>query len=1078
MRNIVFLLLLIGTTAFGQKKHDIETIIQRGHHGPVTAIKYSKNGEFIVSGSRDKTIRIWETATGRELRVLNGHEYTIRSIVFSPDERKILCGSNDGSISICNVSDGALLSKNDHPKDRVTSVAWSLDGKWIACGGYDWKVYVWKADSLQNNPIALKVSPAKGTGEGIDLKFSKDSKHLAIGQDNYQTDVYETNTWTQVSKLRIEDGGYCGGCASWVAFSDDGKYVRTASSKKGIYQWALNGSQSSAMLTKKDRIGFFKVNEAADIYVRGYEEKVHVHRLSNHSVIRTIDLDSVNVWSMDINTKGDQLALGCDDRTIKLIDLKNGLVERVCKGLVHDEASHGLDYDQNSMWDHWILHYIKMKSAISMSPDGNFLLMGKIGTVARMIELRTGRVVKEFKGHDKVVLSTRFSANGKEVLTGGADGRVLLWDVATGKLIREFKGHTEPIFDLQFDEKAERILTASWDGYTRLWDVKTGEQINQYEFRGKAPFAVKFVMNGLYFLAANLDGKTRLVEIDTGEEVNSLIGHTDKVQSLEYGAKSNEVVTASWDGLVKVWDVSTGYQLKRYAAQDGKAHAATYSHNGAMLATGDTKGRVVIYGTSGEVLYVLSGHKSAVNTLLFTNDDQYLISGSIDGELKVWEMNNRRELYAYHSIGEKDWLVATPEGLFDATSNARNYIFFVNGLKSYSIDQFFEEFYQPSLIRHLYSGLDLNSGDKSIRHRVAEFPPPEITIEFPKPGTQLQLGTNEMMVTFKDAGGGIDELKIMHNGKRIPNDRKGLGRSPKKGNVTRKIFQLDIVPGLNTITVTAFSKGRVESRPVVMNFTVPTSKKKVTCHVLAVGINKYTNSKLNLNYAKDDAEVFVKTLSSETKNLYDKVVVHQLYNDHATKKQLLHQLDQIALQANTEDVFMFYYAGHGSMIAGEFYFITSEITRLYDESVLSKEALSASEVQEVFKHIKALKQVVILDACHSGGSTKLLATRGGAEEKAIAQLSRSSGVHVFASAGSEQYATEFKKLGHGVFTYLLVKALKGEADGAPADGRVTVFELKSYLDSKVPELSEEMKGTAQYPYTFSIGNDFPVSFVK
>jgi uncharacterized caspase-like protein len=80
-----------------------------------------------------------------------------------------------------------------------------------------------------------------------------------------------------------------------------------------------------------------------------------------------------------------------------------------------------------------------------------------------------------------------------------------------------------------------------------------------------------------------------------------------------------------------------------------------------------------------------------------------------------------------------------------------------------------------------------------------------------------------------------------------------------------------------------------------------------------------------------------------------------------------------------------------------------------------------------------------------------------------------------ASAGSEQFAAEFASLGHGMFTYILLKGLEGAADGAPKDGKVTINELKSFIDDQVPELTRKMKGRPQYPYTFSRGQDFPVT---
>lgn len=228
-----------------------------------------------------------------------------------------------------------------------------------------------------------------------------------------------------------------------------------------------------------------------------------------------------------------------------------------------------------------------------------------------------------------------------------------------------------------------------------------------------------------------------------------------------------------------------------------------------------------------------------------------------------------------------------------------------------------------------------------------------------------------------------------------------------------------------------------------------------------------------LNYAKPDAESFQKMVGHQT-GLYKNIEVHSLYDTDATRGNILGKLEELSAKIHPEDVFIFYYAGHGSMVDDRFFFIPSESLRLYDLSSLQKEAIEVSSLQDKLKNIKALKQLIVMDACQSGGSVELLATRGAAEEKAIAQLSRSAGIHVMASAGSEQFATEFAELGHGLFTYLLIKALQGDADGAPKDGKVTIYELKSYLDDQVPEMTRKLKGKPQYPYTFSRGQDFPV----
>ena len=210
------------------------------------------------------------------------------------------------------------------------------------------------------------------------------------------------------------------------------------------------------------------------------------------------------------------------------------------------------------------------------------------------------------------------------------------------------------------------------------------------------------------------------------------------------------------------------------------------------------------------------------------------------------------------------------------------------------------------------------------------------------------------------------------------------------------------------------------------------------------------------------------------KSLFKKIELHELYDRQATKTNIFNALDELSQTIRPGDVFMFYYAGHGSMVENKFFFIPTESVSLYQYDKLTDESIYAGQILEKLKNIQALKQLVILDACQSGGSTELLAQRGAMEEKAMAQLSRSTGVHVLAAAGSEQFATEVNSLGHGLFTYTLLEALTGKANGAPKDGKVTVYELKAYLNDQVPDLTTKYKGSLQWPYTFSIGHDFPI----
>jgi uncharacterized caspase-like protein len=295
----------------------------------------------------------------------------------------------------------------------------------------------------------------------------------------------------------------------------------------------------------------------------------------------------------------------------------------------------------------------------------------------------------------------------------------------------------------------------------------------------------------------------------------------------------------------------------------------------------------------------------------------------------------------------------------------------------------------------------------------------------------------------------------------------------KPGQYSMKTFDLNLVPGENEIAISAFSDADIESTEASVKMIYNGLQRTSDCYLVSIGINKYENENLNLTFARPDAEAFSSFLALKGEKIFNKIHSYNLFDKDATKAGIISTLDEISKVMKKEDVFIFFYAGHGSSEEKSFYFITSDITGLYQQDKL-RNALSVNELQEKFKMLPALKQVVFIDACHSGSSVGVLAMRGATEEKALAQLSRSSGVHVMASSESDQQSAEIKSLGHGVFTYVLLEALNGKADGAPADSKITVYEIKSYIDDQVPELSYNLIRHRQFPSTFSIGHDFPL----
>ena len=452
---------------------------------------------------------------------------------------------------------------------------------------------------------------------------------------------------------------------------------------------------------------------------------------------------------------------------------------------------------------------------------------------------------------------------------------------------------------------------------------------------------------------------------------------------------------------------------------------------------------------------------------------------------------------------DHEWICWTPRGYFSCSSSGGQYFGWhvnkgINQLADYyAAEQYFELLYRPTELSNGFKAgkrveeILVESGERifdlSKLHRpsVGFFDVTVTTratdlLKYDKGKFLTQARTVPLTIDIFDGGGGVQEVNIYQNDKLIVSDKDV--KTTAEGQKRSKTYAVEMANEVNVFKVKVINFQKIESRAdeLVIEYTgevIATS----TLHVLAVGINKYKNASYNLNYAQPDAFSFVEKLNERSRAIFKSVNRVEIYDEEATKENIITGFKSMIARAKPEDVFMFYYAGHGTLDEennDEYFLVPTDITKLYgDPEQLRTRGISATDIKGFLTQIKSQKQIVLMDACHSGGAVKSFSTRGVAtDEKAMVQLARSSGVVMIASSGTKQLATEFEALKHGVFTYALLEALDGKADNG--DRKITVNELKFYMEDRVPELTRQYGGQAQYPTGYITGNDFPISVLE
>lgn len=569
--------------------------------------------------------------------------------------------------------------------------------------------------------------------------------------------------------------------------------------------------------------------------------------------------------------------------------------------------------------------------------------------------------------------------------------------------------------------------------------------------------------------------------------------------AFQFSADGKEVYALGihWFPKLFVFDAQSGQTLRESILPHCELSAqAVFSPTGALLAMPDGKSVILVEVATGAEIKRMTDEYQAAERVAFVGENRIASSGA-DNAIRLWDVPSATLLgtVTFSKDGQQ-WAFIHPSGRFEATEGFQEQMYFMQGTTKVPLAAYFESYYTPGLLSQILAGQAIEAPGIELKDLAQ---PPKVFIELAGSTRNLTVEDAPQTVASEQAtlrisaqspDTKIAEIRLYHNGKLIESRTRNLTVEDDvedvdlEKNRKRESIAVTLLPGENSFRAIALNEQRTESKAaeLVLEYQAPQEVAAgrtgggVQLHLLVVGLNTYKNPKYNLNYAVPDATAVRAALERSATGIFSKINVTALYDDKATRAALVAAFAAIAQASGPRDVFVFYYAGHGVMSGDakpEFFLAPHELTQLYgaDEQLRAK-AISSAELLAFSQKISAQKQLFILDACQSAGALAAVAMRGAAEEKAVAQLARASGTHWLTASGSEQFATEFEKLGHGTFTYALLEALQGKAD--TGDGRVTVNEVKAWVETQVPDLTRIHKGTPQYPASYGFGQDFPL----
>lgn len=1097
---IFFLFVIISGTSLAAEIPEI--FVQLGHRSSdVHAAAFSPDGSRLVTGSGDKTVKLWDVATGSEIQTFSGHTTEVTAVAMSSDGRQILSGDKKGFIKVWDTTSGReIRSMSLTGKDpEIKALRFSPGERFFTSLSLT-TLTVWDAD--RGNPIR-KVDNIRG-------HFSSDRGETYVTakighQDDYV--LLELATGKEIKTFKEADPWFI-----FASFSQDGKYALFVNQDYG---------------QKKYFFSLFDID-------RG--EKVSAWNTDSANFIYNIALSRDGKTAITARSGGIELWDALQGTALKTWTTSN-------TSFIHPSPdgkfilSTGLYAP--TLWDtatgRVVLYFrqrpLSKSSFAQYHPGGKQILINRTDAPPLLLDSVSGAVNKIFDEYAKGY----FVAGGRYLMLTGEKGEHVLWNFAENKRVGKFQAKA-----LRLPEDNKYLVTQTGDSAFKIWETETNREVLSYlEPAGKIHnFGLSD--DGRYFLIC-VENRVKLIDISTGRQDHAfVVPATTTIWGAQTSRDSRYLVALYRDdrvypkdlkGILKIWDLrtnqevktlydvrpiigftfspdgtsfmvgsatetdslwlidcATGNRLKTFKCRLDVVWEAAFSNDGKLVAVGGADGNIEIWDTvTGNRKISFAGHKNGVRNLSFSPDRRQLMSNGDDGPTRLWDTATGKEIAQLISFKDGEWIVITPEGFFNASARGAQYLNVRLGNKLYSIDNFYSRFYRPELVQLALAGKELPKGE-NIGDILAKKPAPSVRIVTPQTGSVVDKDRLDITVQAIDNGGGIGDIHVYLNGAQVANETRGIVIKGK-GAINEKIlsFGIPLLEGENEIRVIAFNgEGSMESIPEIITITSKAVSEKPDVYAIVVGINEYRNKDISLRYAVSDAQVFAQTLKKVARApLFEDVHIKLLTTPADTTKESIRMaFDETTKKIRPNDIFVFYDASHGviDVVDGieQYYLLTSNVLLLSSRHI-GRDAMSQKELVGLIGTIPAQKKLVILDTCHAGKAGKEIAiallqqTRGLSESTAIKLLQRAVGSAVFSASSDTQQALEGYKE-QGLFTYAVVEGLKGSAD-TNKDGYVKISELQDYVEEQVVTLSEQVFKRQQIPI-IQTGANFPVAVVK
>jgi WD40 repeat protein len=302
--------------------------------------------------------------------------------------------------------------------------------------------------------------------------------------------------------------------------------------------------------------------------------------------------------------------------------------------------------------------------SLAISSDGSRIVSGSRDRTMRVWD---GRTFEELGlcEHEDEVNSVTFSPDNSLIASGSDDYTVWIWDARSLEKITCLVGHENIVKSVAFFPDGTRIASASFDCTVRIWDARTFEPLPGLQCSGPvyaiaiSPDSTRLALSEYTSGAEGILHAFNILTLAEQAHVNVSSGLA-LLWAIAFSPGGDLIASGTASGAIQVWDASNLNSIATIRGHHGHVTSIVFSSDGSQIISGSMDGtvRIQIVASSEEKLASIPGHNARVSQVVFSSDGSRLVSGSDDKTVRIWDGLTCKELAVLHGHEDVVWTVA------------------------------------------------------------------------------------------------------------------------------------------------------------------------------------------------------------------------------------------------------------------------------------------------------------------------------------------------------------------------------------------------------------------------------------